>query len=67
MIRRQSIKFQISLMKDVRGVAGTRSDGRNDRRTDGQMDEGHFYSPPPPTLGDNQLMLKSSGSKFRII
>ena len=30
MIRRQSIKFQISLMKDVGGVAGTRSDGRTE-------------------------------------
>ena len=28
MIRRQSIKFQISPMKDVRRVVGTRSDGR---------------------------------------
>ena len=39
-IRRQSIKFQISPMKDVR-VAGTRSDrwkdGQNDGQTDGQM------------------------------
>ena len=30
---RQSIKFQISPMKDVRGVAGTRrKEGWNDRR-----------------------------------
>ena len=63
MIRRQSIKFQISPMNDVRGVAGTRSDGRKDGRkdglTDGRMhkrtDEGHFYSLPPPTSGDNYL------------
>ena len=55
MIRRQSIKFQISPMKEVRGVAGTRSarwkEGQNDR-TEGQMhtqmDEGHFNSPPLP-------------------
>ena len=31
---RQSIKFQISPMKDVRGVAGTRSDGRKEGRTE---------------------------------
>ena len=36
MIRRQSIKFQISPMKDVRGVAGTRLDGRKDGMTDGR-------------------------------
>ena len=39
MIRRQSLKFQISPMKDVRGVAGTRSDGRKgwtDGRTHGR-------------------------------
>ena len=45
MIRKQSIKFQISPMKDVKGVAGTRSDvqyrrmdGWNDGWTDGWMD-----------------------------
>ena len=46
MIRRQSIKLQISPMKDVREVAKTRWDGwkdgqkdrRNDERTDGQTD-----------------------------
>ena len=38
MIRRQSIKFQISPMKDVRGVAGTRSDGRKDGRNVGRTD-----------------------------
>ena len=71
MIRRQSIKFQISPMKDIRGVVGTRSDerkdiqkdGRNDGWTDGRMhtrtDKGHFYSPPLPTSGDNyhQILL----------
>ena len=36
--RRQSIKSQISPMKDVRGVAGTRSDGRKDGRKDGRND-----------------------------
>ena len=45
-------------MKDVRGVGGTRSEGRMDRRIDGWMhtgiDKGHFYSPPPPTLDDKQ-------------
>ena len=38
MIKRQSIKFQISPMKDVRGVAGTRSDGRKDGRNVGRTD-----------------------------
>ena len=51
MIKRQTIKFQISPTKDVRGVAGTRSDGR----THTQMEEGHFYSLPPLTLGDTKL------------
>ena len=52
MIRRQSMKFQISPIKDIRGVAGKdwtygRNDGMTDRQTDGrtQTDEGHFYSP----------------------
>ena len=49
--KKASIKFQISPMKDVRGVAGTRSDGgkdgQNDGRTDGERthtrtDEGHL-------------------------
>ena len=42
MIRRQSIKFQISPMKDVKGVAGTildgRKDSRKDIRNDGRME-----------------------------
>ena len=38
MISRQYTKFQISPMKHVRGVAGTRSDGRKDGRNDGQTD-----------------------------
>ena len=52
MIRRQSIKFQISPMKDVKGVVVVEKDW-TDRKTDGmkdgqmhtQTDEGHFYSP----------------------
>ena len=48
-------------MKDG-GVAETRSlertvgrtDGRKDGITHTRTDEGHFYSPPPPTLGDNE-------------
>ena len=41
-------------MKDVRGVAGTRSNGRKDGMTDGhtRKDEGHFCSSRPPTSGD---------------
>ena len=35
-------------MKDVRGVAGTRSDGGTD--------EGHFYSLPPPMSGDKKTL-----------
>ena len=38
MITRQSIKFQISPMKDLRGVAGTRSDRKTDGMMDGQND-----------------------------
>ena len=61
MIRKRSIKFQISAKKDARGTAETRSaewkDGRNDGRTHGRTptrtDECHFYNPPPPTSGDN--------------
>ena len=54
MIRRKSIKFQISPMKDVRGAAGTRWDGWTEGPTRTRMDEGHFYSPPPPTSGDKK-------------
>ena len=63
MIGRQSIKFQISPMKDVRIVAGKDwTDGRADGRTDG-MTDGRIHRqiiiismpppPPPPTSGDN--------------
>ena len=51
---RKSTKFQVNPMKNV-GVAETRSqmdDGRPDETMHTQMDKGHFYSPPPPTLGD---------------
>ena len=52
-------------MKDVRGVAGTRSHGRkggqNDGWTDGRThtrtDEAHFYSPPPPASSDKKQNL----------
>ena len=61
-IGRKSTKFQVNPMKDVGGVAETRSLGRTagwtEGRTDGithtRTDEGHFYSPPPPTSGDNK-------------
>ena len=40
MIRRQSVKFQISLMKDVSGVVGKDwTNGRTDGRTDGMTDK----------------------------
>ena len=47
-------------MKDVGGAAETRShirmEGRTDRWNNAHMDcKGHFYSPPPPVSGDNQL------------
>ena len=52
-IGRQFTKFQVNPMKDVRGVAETRSHGRTAGRTVGRTDgithtwtdEGHFYSP----------------------
>ena len=50
MMRRQSIKFQISPMKDVRGVVVVEKDGQMHTQTD----EGHFYSPPLPMLGENE-------------
>ena len=61
MIRRQSIKFQISPMKDVRGVVVVEKDW-TDRKTDGmkdgqmhkQTDKGHYYSPPLPMSGENE-------------
>ena len=38
-----------------------RPEGRTDGRTDGithtWTDEGHFYSPPPPTSGDKNAVL----------
>ena len=60
-IGRRSTKFQVNPMKDVGGVAETKSLGRTAGRTEGRTDaithtrtdEGHFYSPPPPTSGDN--------------
>ena len=62
-IARKSTKFQVNPMKDVRGVAETRSLGRTAGRTEGQTDgrnnahtdgRGHFYSPPPPMSGDKE-------------
>ena len=35
-------------------------DGRTDGHTHGQTDEGHFYSPPPPTLGDKKLVTEET-------
>ena len=48
-------------MKDVGGVAETRFLGRTAGLTDGRnnaprADEGHFYSPPPPTSGDKEII-----------
>ena len=62
-IGRKSTKFQVNPMKDVGGVRETRSLGRTAKRTEGRTggithtwtDEGHFYSPPPPTSGDNNV------------
>ena len=58
-IGRKSTKFQVNPMKDVGVVAETRSLGRTAGGTDGithtRMDEGHFYSPPPPTSGDKNM------------
>ena len=51
-IGRKSTKFQVNSMKDVGGVAETRSLGRTDGITHTRADEGHFYSPPLPTSGD---------------
>ena len=56
MIRKQSIKFQISQMKDVKRTwgqdrKGERNDGPvrlSDAHTDGRL---LFLSPPPPTSG----------------
>ena len=58
---RKSTKFQVNPMKDV-GFAKTRSLGQTAGKTDIRMDrithtltdKGHFYSPPPPTSGDNE-------------
>ena len=53
-IGRKSTKFQVNPMKDVGGVAETRSLRRMDGITHTQTDEGHFDSPPPPTSGDKK-------------
>ena len=37
-------------MKDVRGVVVVEKDGQMHTQTD----EGHFYSPPLPMLGENE-------------
>ena len=52
-IGRKSTKFQVNPIKDIGGVAETRSrmDGRKDKITYTPTDEGHF--PPQPTSGDN--------------
>ena len=60
-IGRKSTKFQVNPMKDVVGVAETRSLGWTVGRTEGRVDgithtrtdDGHFYSSLPPTSGDN--------------
>ena len=46
-------------MKDVRGVAEKRLDGRKDGQTDGRAHtrtdgRRHFHSHPPPTSGDKE-------------
>ena len=42
---KKSTQFQVNPMKDIGGVAETRSSA-------GRTDAGHFYSPPPATSGD---------------
>ena len=46
-------------MKDVGGVAEKRSLGPTARKTDvithTRTEEGHFYSPHPPTSGENEM------------
>ena len=71
-IGRKSTKFQVNPMKDVVGVAETRSLGRRDEQTEGQTDgithtrkdEGHFYSSPPPTPGDSQELMSTGQGAF---
>ena len=63
-IGRKSTKFQVNPIKDVGRVAETRSLGRTDRRMDGithtPTDKGHFFSPYPPTSGDNKNLIPIS-------
>ena len=73
-IGRKSTKFQVNPTKDFGGVAETRSlgwtAGRMDIRMDGithtWTDEDHFYSPSPPTSGDNKWVLVSQYSYLRV-
>ena len=65
-IGRKSTKFQANPMRDVGGVAETKSHGRMigrmEVRTEGRADgitqtgtdDDHFYSPAPPTSGYNK-------------
>ena len=67
---RKSTKLQMNPIKDVGGVAETKSLGRTDGWMDSRMDgithirkgEGHFYSPPPPMSGDEKEVGKFSGT-----
>ena len=58
-IGKKSTKFQRYPMKDIGGLRRQdlldgRPDGRKDGITQTRADEGHFYSPPPPTSGDKE-------------
>ena len=46
-----------------------RTDGRTDAMAHGRTDEGHFYSPPPPTLGDNKRakMALNCSPEFKVV
>ena len=52
---KHSSEFQVILIKDVAGVAATKSkSAKAITFTHTRTDEGHIYSPPPPTPGDNK-------------
>ena len=53
---RRSCREKISQMT---GQMDGKTDGRTDGITHTQMDKGHFYSPPPPTSGDNSYCCSS--------
>ena len=53
------VHTQYTSLSTPLGVVGTRSEGRNEGWMHTRREEGHFYSPPPPTLGVTKIRITS--------